>query len=296
MQWVRPGLIASRPTVPSKREFPNEDRERAFGNAPKAPRLDSNIPTQPQRAQQAKSVSPSFARITAASDKPRERAVSAERPVAPSPKPTPLETRRHSDVVMAEASLHLVKPPMSAASSAPEALQDSDDDLDLDEDDFAESEAKYNREKARLEAKRIDLSAPHLRAISPLQEIILLSCLTVDHLPEGTLESVSTEVTSPLIQESSDAPHIQPPAESTTAELPTPKAEDSEDVEMEDKQERSAAPATMALRLRRETSADQGVLPDLSSLPYLGSGPPTPLSDIGQDRPSLPDSIMDAIA
>ncbi|KAJ4367047.1 hypothetical protein N0V83_007577 [Neocucurbitaria cava] len=295
MQWVRPGLIASRPTVPSKREFPNEDRERAFGNAPKAPRLDSNIPTQPQRAQQAKSVSPSFARITAASDKPRERAVSAERPVAPSPKPTPLETRRHSDVVMAEASPHLVKPPMSAASSAPEALQDSDDDLDLDEDDFAESEAKYNREKARLEAKRIDLSAPHLRAISPLQEIILLSCLTVDHLPEGTLESASTEVTSPLIQESSDAPHIQPPTESTTAELPTPKAEDSEDVEMEDKQERSAAPATMALRLRRETSADQGVLPDLSSLPYLGSGPPTPLSDIGQDRPSLPDSIMDAM-
>jgi serine/arginine repetitive matrix protein 2 len=34
---------------------------------------------------------------------------------------------------------------MSAASSAPEALQDSDDDLDLDEEDFAESEAKYNK-------------------------------------------------------------------------------------------------------------------------------------------------------
>ncbi|CAO2649524.1 Nn.00g069090.m01.CDS01 [Neocucurbitaria sp. VM-36] len=293
MQWVRPGLIPNRPTVPTKREFPNEDRERAFGTAPKAPRLENNVTvTQTHRAHQAKSVSPSFSMVSVGPEKPRERAVSAERPLAPSPKPTSIETRRHSDVVMAEASPRLVKPPMSAASSAPEALQDSDDDLDLDEDDFAESEAKYNREKARLEAKRIDLSAPHLRATSPLQEIILLSCLTVDHLPQGSLGSGSAEETSPLIQESSDVPYVQPPPESITAELPTPKAEDPEDVEMEDKLERSAAPATMALRLRRETSADQETLPDLSSLPYLGSGPPTPLSDIGQDRPSLPDSVM----
>ncbi|KAF1850953.1 uncharacterized protein K460DRAFT_373058 [Cucurbitaria berberidis CBS 394.84] len=294
MQWVRPGLIPNRPTVPSKREFPHEDRERAFGTAPKAPRLENNAPTsQMPQSHQAKSVSPSFSRVVATSERPRERAVSAERPLAPSPKPTPLETRRHSDVVMAEASPGLVRPPMSVASSAPEALQDSDDDVDLDEDDFAESEAKYNRERARLEAKRIDLSAPHLRATSPLQEIILLSCLTVDHLPQGLLEPRSAdEVTSPLIQETSDPPQDHPPVESVTAELPTPRAEDLEDVEMGEKEEKSTAPATMALRLRRETSLDQETLPDLSTLPYLGSGPPTPLSDIGQDRPSLSDSIM----
>ncbi|EMD67721.1 hypothetical protein COCSADRAFT_136988 [Bipolaris sorokiniana ND90Pr] len=310
MQWVRPGFTSNRPSIPTKREFPTEDRERSFGNAPKAPRLENSVSaTQPQRTSQAKSVSPSFSRVSTDTERPRERALSAERPVMPSPKPTPIETRRHSDVVMAEASPQMAKPPMSAASSAPEALQDSDDDLDLDEEDFAESEAKYNRERARLEAKRVDLSASHLRALTPLQEIALLSCLTVDHLPQARPELASAEeIGTPLPQEESvplsaktgpdmlSAP--QPPPDSTTADLPTPRAEDSEDVEMEDKEEveeRSTAPATMALRLRRETSADQETLPDLSSLPYLGSGPPTPLSDIGQDHPALPDSVMDVI-
>ncbi|KAF1947057.1 hypothetical protein EJ02DRAFT_499565 [Clathrospora elynae] len=323
MQWVRPGLMPNRPSVPSKREFPNEDRERQFGTAPKAPRLENSISaTQPQwAAHHAKSVSPSFSRVSTESARPRERAVSAERTVAPTLKPTAIETRRHSDVVMAEASPCMAGPPMSAASSAPKALQDSDDDLDLDEDDFAMSEAKYNRERARLEAKRVDLSAPHLRATSPLQEIILLSCLTVEHLPQGQPElALAEEVITPIPQEdlqlSPAQPQsplqpqspvqplpvqsipVQPPPERSTTELPTPKAEESEDVEMEDKEEkeeRSTAPATIALRLRRETSADQETLPDLSSLPYLGSGPPTPLSDIGQDRPSLPDSVLLAI-
>lgn len=292
MQWVRPGLITNRTTVPTKRELPNEDRERAFGPSPKVPRLENNaITTQSQRTQQAKSVSPTFSRVSAESERPRERAVSAERPLASSPKPTSIETRRYSDVVMAEASPRMIRPPMSAASSAPEALQDSDDDLDLDEDDFAESEAKYNKERARLEAKRVDLSASTLRATSPLQEIILLSCLTVDHLPQGRLDpGLADEITSPLIQDNQHPPRGHLPVEAITAELPTPKAEDSEDVEMDEKEERPTAPATMALRLRRETSADQETLPDLSSLPYLGSGPPTPLSDIGQDR--LPDSVM----
>ncbi|KAI4935530.1 uncharacterized protein J4E92_002821 [Alternaria infectoria] len=312
MQWVRPGFNSSRPSVPTKREFPAEDRERPFGTAPKAPRLEHSVSAaQIQRNTQAKSVSPSFSRIQPEIERPRERAVSAERPVVPSPKPTPIETRRHSDVVMAEASPRMAKPPMSAASSAPEALQDSDDDLDLDEDDFAESEAKYNRERARLEAKRVDLSAPHLRATTPLQEIVLLSCLNVEHLPQTQPDVVSVEETStPFPQEQEEshlspvqARHVepttnQPAPESITADLPTPKAEESEDVEMEDKEEteeRSAAPATMALRLRRETSAERETLPDLSSLPYLGSGPPTPLSDIGQDRPNLSDDIMNAI-
>ncbi|EDU40531.1 Retinal domain containing protein [Pyrenophora tritici-repentis] len=310
MQWVRPGFNSSRPSVPTKREFPAEDRERTFGTVPKAPRLENSVSAaQSHRNSQAKSVSPSFSRVSTEAERPRERAVSAERPVMPSPKPTTIETRRHSDVVMAEASPRMAKPPMSAASSAPEALQDSDDDLDLDEDDFAESEAKYNRERALLEAKRVDLSASHLRATSPLQEIALLSCLTVDHLPQAQPdlahgEEISMDLPreethpSPAQTLTVEPGSTQPPPDSITADLPTPKAEESEDVDMEDKDEvekTSAAPATIALRIRRETSAEQEPLPDLSALPYLGSGPPTPLSDIGQDRPSLSDSVMDAI-
>ncbi|KAI8940886.1 hypothetical protein NX059_002146 [Plenodomus lindquistii] len=300
MQWVRPGLIPARPMIPTKREFPTDDRDRQFGTTPKAPRLENSVSAmQPQR-EQAKSVSPSIPKVSAETARPRERAASAERSSATSPKPTPIETRRYSDVVMAEASPRITGPPMSTTSSAPEVLQDSDDDLDLDEEDFAESEAKYNREVARLEAKRIDLSAPHLRATTPLQEIVLLSCLTVDHLPQKQMESkLNTEDEAvPMHQDYDNTSQLdQQRPESIIADLPTPKDDRSDDVEIgenlerDDKLDRPTAPATVALRLRREGSLNDETFPDLSSLPYLGSGPPTPLSDIGQDRPSLSDSI-----
>jgi serine/arginine repetitive matrix protein 2 len=334
MQWVRPGLNQNRPVIPSKRELPNEDRERAFDNAPKAPRLESGIPgMHPQRVQYAQSVSPSFPGVSTESEKPRERAASAERHTASSPKPTLTETRRYSDVVMEEPSPRTNKPPRSAASSAPEVLQDSDDDVDLDEDDFAGSEAKYNRERELLQARRTDLSAPHLRAVSPLQEIVLLSCLTIDHLPSRTvhteLKSVEDDVSmyqetesvldaEPIQQDDKHRSHedelmrqedvpmrrktATPPLPSATLEnlrpepleLLTPKHEDA-DVGNEQREEKSTAPATVALRLRRGMSAEHDKSPDLSTLPYLGSGPPTPLSDIQQDRPQLSDSVMFAI-
>lgn len=296
MQWVRPGLIPNRPT---KRELPAEDRERAFGTAPKAPKLElasSTLP--PQRAQQATFGSPSYFRASSDMDRPRGRAASAERSSTSSLKPGSVETRRHSDVFMAEASPRTIQPPMSAASSAPEALQDSDDDLDLDEDDFAESEAKYNKDKARLEAKLVDLSARHLRATTPLQEIILLSHVTASDLPASHEEIEPDVVKREDVQRPKDVPTaslVRTPPASRPVELLTPKAEDLDDNATERTTERSIAPATVALRLRRESSTEPEVLSDLSGLPYLGSGPPTPLSDIEQDRPELPDTLKSNI-
>jgi serine/arginine repetitive matrix protein 2 len=302
MQWVRPGLIPNRPSIPSKREFPVEERDRSFGTPPKAPRLETNASNpQTQRPPLAKSESPSFPRTTAESNRPRERAASLERPIASSPKPGSIEVRRHSDVFMAEASPRMVKPPMSAASSAPEVLQDSDDDLDLDEDDFAGSEAKYNRERELLEARKIDLSVSHLRATSPLHEVMLLHSLTTDQITAAAEENNATATEEDVVMQDDDmpAPRVQAVQESTATEPLTPRQDEAEDTVMEEKDEnkedKAPAPATVALRLRRGVSAEQDVMPDLSTLPYLGSGPPTPLSDIEQDRPKLPESVMLAI-
>ena len=311
MQWVRPGLMQNRPSVPTKREFPNDDRDRMFGNAPKAPRLDStSFASQSQCLHSAKSESPSFPRGLANPDKPRERAVSAERPVAPSPNLGPIETRRHSDVFMAEASPRLAKPLMSAASSAPEVMQDSDDDddLDLDEGDFAGSEAKYNREREILEARKVDLSAPHLRAVSPLQDLMLLHCLAIRPLPAAAEETeapiVEVDVTMkdevqeleiPAEVDQESSPRLQISRDSVAPEPLTPKADEGDDVDMDIKEERPLAPATVALRLGRCPSSEQDSMPDLSSLPYLGSGPPTPISDIELDRPKFSESVMLAI-
>ncbi|ORY10878.1 hypothetical protein BCR34DRAFT_614953 [Clohesyomyces aquaticus] len=67
-------------------------------------------------------------------------------------------------------------------------FEDSDEDLVLDEYDFAESEARYNKEKKLLQSKQIDLNVPSLRATSPLQEIMLLANITLEHLPPRTQE------------------------------------------------------------------------------------------------------------
>ncbi|KAJ8109197.1 hypothetical protein OPT61_g7637 [Boeremia exigua] len=301
MQWVRPGLIPNRPTVPTKRELPLDDRDRSFGTPPKAPKLElsnnSGPIVHPHRMQQAQFGSPSYFRSSGDVDRPKGRAASAERSRGPSLKPGSIEARRHSDIVMPDASPHPVQPPMSAAS-APDALQDSDEDLDLDEDDFAESEAKYNRKKAALEAKLVDLSAPYLRATTPLQEIILLSCLNANHLPapyeDVDKDVVKREGASRLLEVTAVSP-VRTPAASKPVELLTPKAEETDDSGTEKRAERSIAPATVALRLRREVSKEPEILSDLSGLPYLGSGPPTPLSDIEQDRPGLPDTIKSSM-
>ncbi|KAH7074804.1 hypothetical protein BKA63DRAFT_321643 [Paraphoma chrysanthemicola] len=301
MQWVRPGLIPNRPSIPTKREYPNEDRDRSFGTAPKAPRLDAYPLTNPmQSVQVSKAGSPSGSRTSLTpleGSRHRERAASAERSVVPSPRPGSIENRRHSDVFMADASPRLVKPSASAASSAPEALQDSDDDLDLDDGDFAGSEAKYNRERELLEAKKIDLSAAHLRAVTPLHEVVLLHCLAIDRqtiVPDVRNDTtISKDV--PMHEPTASSRQAEPSREDIAAVPLTPKQEDIEDAVSEEKEERSVAPATAALRLRHGAFSEYDVTPDYSSLPYLGSGPPTPLSDIEQDRPQLPEAVMLAI-
>jgi serine/arginine repetitive matrix protein 2 len=202
---------------------------------------------------------------------------------------------------MAEAPPRMVKPLMSAASSAPEVLQDSDDDLDLDEGDFAGSEAKYNRERELLEARKVDLSAPHLRAMSPLHEIMMLHALTTDFAAVRVEEPevIPMEEDVHMQDEITQVPPMPAVEESATIGPLTPRREDGDDITMgeieEEEESKAPAPATIALRLRHGVSVEQDAMPDLSTLPYLGSGPPTPLSDIEQERPKIPESVMDAI-
>ncbi|KAF2715338.1 hypothetical protein K504DRAFT_365471 [Pleomassaria siparia CBS 279.74] len=283
-QWVKPGLNRV-PSIPTKREFSGEDRERTFGTAPKAPKLEgATTAMESQRMEQPIPKSPATTRSTSEAEVPRIQVAPEPVAKAPSPKPTEIDTRGLSNLSLPDESPRTDKLPVSAASSAHEMMEDSDDDLDLDEDDFAESEAKYNKEQARLVSKRVDLSAPHLRANTPLREIMLLASLTIDHLPHQQTKPVDEEMISP--------PLVQPPPESAPTELLTPKAEEAEDMIVDGKQEKPLAPATQALRLRHDTSPEQEPEPDLSCLPYLGSGPPTPLSDLEQDRPSLSDWVI----
>lgn len=287
LQWVRPGLNRP-PTIPTKREFPTDDRDRAFGTAPKAPRLENNNnpSAEPQRLEQPR---PDVRVPRSSSDGAEMKFQKSPepKPIVASPRPSPIKTRRSSDISMPDVSPVKERPSL-AAVPVPKDMEDSDEDFDLDEEDFAESEAKYHREKALLEAKLVDLTASQFRATTPLKEIVMLSNLSLEHLPQEEPKIADEEVLSSVVE--------PPPPESIATELLTPRAEEPEDVVMEDKQEPPMAPATRALRLRPEQLTErEATPPDVSALPYLVSGPPTPLSHPDHDRLSVPDSVLLAI-
>ncbi|KAF2474159.1 uncharacterized protein BDR25DRAFT_351689 [Lindgomyces ingoldianus] len=290
-QWVRPGLVNRVASIPTKRDFPSEDRERPFGATLKAPKVEGTSTAAESQRLEHQKLGISTVAQTSDNRGPTNRASSEQLPKISSLKSQLLESRRLSDVSMPDASPPAVKPPVSVNSSAPGVMEDSDEDLDLDEADFAESEAKYNKEKALLVSKRIDLRVARLRATSPLQEIMLLASITSDHLPHD-----ETQAPDPAEEEIPIPPIAQAPPGSTTTELLTPKAEETEDITMEETSPVSGiAPATRALRPLRELSIDRESTPDLSSLPWLRDGPPTPLSDLDQDRPALSEASLEAI-
>ncbi|KAF2747700.1 hypothetical protein M011DRAFT_391763, partial [Sporormia fimetaria CBS 119925] len=210
----------------------------------------------------------------------------------PSPtRPDTIQARRSSDTSMPDISPRTENPPAPAITSVPDLREDSDDDFDLDDEDFAESEAKYKREKARLESRLVDLSDRRLRATSPLHEIMLLSNLTEAHIPHEAPVPTEENTVAPAPAESA--------LESMPIEVRTPHVEEAEEAEEQDvvmKLETSIAPATLALRYRYESPNDrESPPPDFSVLPYLVSGPPTPVSHPDHEPLIYPESMLSAI-
>jgi hypothetical protein len=192
---------------------------------------------------------------------------------------------------MTDASSKTEVPPLSAASSAPDAMYESENDTDLDESDFAESLAKYNKDKATMEAKLIDVSAPEYRANTPLEEIALLSALSslpIEQLSIGGLEAMEVEMASPEPAVDPSAP-LQQPLTPKADDLAD--ADDAEDVEVT-REATNSDP--LPLRPYRSYSIDRDSTPDISTLPYLAEGPLTPLSD-PEELSILHEDIFNAV-
>lgn len=58
-----------------------------------------------------------------------------------------------------------------------------EDMMELDEDDFQKAEEQFQKEKAKLEADLIDVSTRYFRAATPLEELSLLSFISLAPLP-----------------------------------------------------------------------------------------------------------------
>lgn len=138
-----------------------------------------------------------------------------------------------------------------------------DGEMDLDEQDFAQAEKKFDHEIQALEAKRPPTPRSHPVILELLEELDALASALEEKVKMGAIDGEPSAKTGPL-------------------GLPSPKVDDAE--EMDYKREIDSPPPHFKTRPHT---------PPVTSLPFLVSGPPTPFSDIEdlQEDPSRRQAI-----
>lgn len=125
-----------------------------------------------------------------------------------------------------------------------------DGEMDLDEQDFAQAEKKFDHEMQALEAKRPPTPRSHPVILELLEELDALASALEEKIKTGPSDGEQSVQTISL-------------------GLPSPKADDSDEIAY--KREIDSPPPHF--KTRPQT-------PPVTSLPFLVSGPPTPFSDI----------------
>ena len=181
----------------------------------------------------------------------------------------PLRKDSFGGVMKVEGSDHGERKPRMMGPDEEKDDEDSDEgaaeegEMDLDEQDFAQAEKKFDLEMQALEAKRPSTPRSHPIILELLEEL--------DALASALEEKVKTETLDG-----------EPPVQAIPLGLPSPRVDDAD--EMDYKRETDSPPPH--LKTRPQT-------PPVASLPFLHSGPPTPFSDIEdlQEDPSRQQAI-----
>lgn len=162
----------------------------------------------------------------------------------------------------------------TGATNVGDELSEDEDGLGLDEADFEESEAKFLKEKKLLEAKLVDLSDRSLRASTPLEEIDRLLAIHSEDL-SLVIPADRVDISDPM---DTEVEPIKPTLELTKPDVLTSKAEEDEGLDNDD--------SIMEDETRRSPSlSDREMSLEIEKLPFLGQGPPTPLSDPDHEKP-----------
>ncbi|OJD28917.1 myb dna-binding domain-containing protein [Diplodia corticola] len=323
LQWIRPDAPRySRgpgPIVPAKRDLDGDEKERYTPNRPRSPAFAVGSPVSgPATPTPSAHDTMSVRRKSASEIRSRDEA------------PETLSARRNSAFAFSESNIKAERPsttpqplePHARESQSDEASED-DDEMDLD-DEFFSQKTRYEREKVRLESRLKNLEDRGFRCSSPLKTLLRLSRIREADLPrsapapvvgvapntgnshrikepermEPDLHSPTSTMNGPMVgppnERAEKAPPVmaQPVPKGEAPKLPTPKAEESEDVEMGE----ASAVEEVDGGVQTASSEDESITEvDLHSLPYLNRGPPTPLSDPDQENTGLRTNIMAAI-
>jgi hypothetical protein len=158
----------------------------------------------------------------------------------------------------------------SAPLSPAFPTEDGDEDaMMLDDQDIEKNEAEFQKKKAELEAKQVDPGSRYYRGASPLEKLAYLSRMTISEVVVGA-DGMLSPPPDP-VEEAMQ--HVQ------QGQLLTPKTEEVGD--------------DTVMHSDNEASTPQLGTPELNPLPFLRSGPMTPLSekDVVQDNLRHQDAV-----
>lgn len=286
-QWVRQGAPAyGRPSmIPAKRDLAGDEKPN-MANIRRSPVFERSFSYNELAASKP-------AIVPTARSEPDDEMTSRRPWGSTQGNETIAKIESKEDVDMAEADEMSPSVASATARSTTKALPEpssdsSDDDEELMGDMLADIHAKHDRQQAAVAARLIDLSQSKYRATSPFRRIAILDALTAADVPfkasaEATVSS-PTISTGPVASSTTPLPSIERP----TADMLTPK---DEDVAMG---ETSPAPRKIIRVIPRER-IPRSPTPELTALPFLIKGPPTPVSDPEQTRDSLSKDIMEGI-
>ncbi|KAL8834857.1 MAG: hypothetical protein Q9170_003557 [Blastenia crenularia] len=248
LTWVRPGLSQGPPQhaprgpsimnpVPSKRDNAGDEKVKT-----PIPELDDRDPFDSSWSRNGTSLKAALdaAKAEGGRPSPVDRRTAHEH--GPPENKQPLRIEEGSHIPSSE---ELPQTP------AKEGVEDAS--MDLDDDDYEVAERNFNREMQILEARRPPDPFRHPELLSLLEECNALASAAED-LSNGVIPPTHT---------------AKVPSQTATLGLPSPKAEESEKLEMK-------GDAPYSLRL----PPDRQLTPQIESLPFLTSGPPTPFSQI----------------
>ncbi|KAI5205789.1 hypothetical protein E4T39_02812 [Aureobasidium subglaciale] len=311
-QWIRPGAPQYRdPAVPAKRDANGDEKSQQF--MPRMSPQSMHRQTSDPSSMRAEEVKDDRAFRTAPASPERKTLTSnmATRDEHPPFEkefsvPSPDDEPQYDPMVDAE---------IATAESSDEDISD-EEGMDLDEEDFAQSKAKFERQKAHLEAQMIDLNAREYRATTPLELIARLAKITAQDLPvaqapgapeakEDIMDGVeNSQISAPVIRPAHSIP-VQQIASTThqdvEPDLITPKQEQIDEAETATIPPVQAAYQQLepnrvveSAEIDQDEDIDMNGSDDLDyitpepkrsiesiTLPYLAKAPLTPLSDLG---------------
>lgn len=154
------------------------------------------------------------------------------------------------------------------SDAADETMSTTDED-EIEFEDLALFEAKFERQRRELEARLVDLSSREYRATSPLESIARLSRVSMKNVKRFKEREPEMDVDEPR----STNDHLMPPATHSSEsdegpDLLTPKGEDNASVVIQEADDAGA----IVRRIRRPT-------PEVITLPYLTKAPQMPFNE-----------------